>query len=164
MIKAVGCQTAFKDRKVNNMDMSRKAYNSPERKKRRDEGYRIFSDRTQEPTKEESLKRTPEQQRNDMFKTMNEASKKNEGEIELFKGITFTEIQDKVIKEDTKDGKIFQKMRELAEQMNKELCLLCDKPRDIDMKGFITIPDRDGKIYKVHYECVLKLIKEKLFG
>jgi len=30
------------------MDMSKKAYNSPERKKRRDEGYRVFSQRNTE--------------------------------------------------------------------------------------------------------------------
>lgn len=101
-----------------------------------------------------------EQQRNDMFETMNEANKKKDSQFSL----TFTEIQDKCIKEGTKDGKVFQRMREQAEQMNKELCLLCDKPRDDDMRGFITIPDKDGKIYKVHYECVLKLIKERLFG
>ena len=88
---------------------------------------------------------------------MDEASKKNEFNL------TFEQIQDKAIKEGTKNGRMFQKMREQSEQMNKELCLLCNEPRSMDLRGFITIPDKDGKIYKVHCECVLKLIKEKLF-
>jgi len=161
------------------MDMSKKAYNSPERIKRRNEGYRVFSDRNPEPTKEEQIKdmeawqkgidenynkseRTPEQQRNDMFKTMDDASKKEEGKREVFEGITFEELQNKVIEKGGKDGKIFLEMRNLSEKMSKELCVICNKTRDTDSRGFITIPDKDGKIYKIHYECVLKLVKEKI--
>ncbi len=89
---------------------------------------------------------------------MNEADEKKDGQF----GLTFEQIQDKAIGNDTKDGKMYQKMREQADEMNKELCLLCDKPRNDDTRGFITIPDRDGKIYRVHYECVLKLITREV--
>lgn len=104
--------------------------------------------------------RTPEQQKNNMFKTMNDADKKKNSQFVL----TFEQIQDRAIEMGGSEGRMYKQMREQADKMSKELCLLCDKPRDSDTRGFITIPDRDGKIYKVHYECVLKLIKEKLFG
>lgn len=112
--------------------------------------------------------RTPEQQRNDMFKIMDDAHTKHEEskseEEKLFPDITFKELQDEEIRKGTETGKMYQKMRDQADEMNKELCMVCDKPRDIDLRGFITIPDSDGKIYKVHYECVLKLIKVYLDG
>ena len=82
-------------------------FNLPERKKRREERNKIFVDSIHKFCHPELLERTTEQQRNDMFKTMNEASKRDEGEMEIFEGITFKELQDREIEKGTPDGKMF---------------------------------------------------------
>lgn len=148
------------------MIMSKKAYNSPERKKRRDEGYRVFSqkknedDRSLEGWSDIILdKRTPEQQRNDMFKTMDEASKKNEGEIELFKGITFEELQNNIIKKGGVEADRILRMREQHKERMEELCDLCGKVhKEHDSRGFIYFVSEDN--LKAGWSCVEEIVRK----
>lgn len=146
------------------MDMSKKAYNSPERKKRRDEGYRIFSDRSLEGwsdiiLRKDKIDRTPEQQKNDMFKTMDEASKKNEGKIELFKGVTFEEIQNNIIKKGGAEADRILRMRKQDEERMEEVCDLCGKShKEHDSRGFIYFVSENN--LKAGWSCVEEIVKK----
>ena len=105
------------------------------------------------------LGRTPEQQRNDMFKTMDEASKKNEGEIELFKGITFEELQNNIIKKGGVEADRILRMREQHKERMEELCDLCGKfHKEHDSKGFIYFVSDDN--LKAGWSCVEEIVRK----
>jgi len=124
------------------MDMSKKAYNSPERRKRRIENREVFS------------KRTPEQQRNDMFRTMDKANKNREH----YDPVSFEELQNNIIKKGGVEADRILRMRKQDEERMKEICDLCGKLyKEHDSRGFIYFIT-DDKL-KAGWSCVEELIR-----
>ena len=103
--------------------------------------------------------RTPEQQRNDMFKTMNEASKKDEDKMEIFKGITFEELQNNIIKKGGSEADKIIRMRKQYNETMDELCDLCGRShKEHDSRGFIYIHSGDN--LKAGWSCVEDIIRK----
>lgn len=103
--------------------------------------------------------RTSEQQRNDMFKTMDDASKKEEDKREIFEGITFEELQNNIIKKGGSEADRILKMRKQHDETMNELCDLCGKPhKEHDSRGFIYIHGEDN--LKAGWSCVEELVRK----
>ncbi len=90
-----------------------------------------------------------------MFKTMNEANKNREP----YDPISFTELQDSIIKKGGSDANMVLTMRKQHEDRMKELCDICGKRYDEhDSRGFIYFHG-DDKL-KVGWNCVEELVKK----
>ncbi len=103
--------------------------------------------------------RTPEQQKHDMFKTMNDAAEKETGKREVFEGITFEELQNDIIKRGGSEADRILKMRKQHEETMKELCNLCGKShKEHDGRGFIYFVSEDN--LKAGWSCVEELVRK----
>lgn len=73
---------------------------------------------------------------------------------------TFEEIEKRIMENGGRVARDLEIITKLAEKRNAELCDVCRECRDKYSRGLITIPDDEGNIWKIHYECVITLIKE----
>ena len=105
---------------------------------------------------ENEINRTPEQQRNDMFKTMDEADKNRE----QYEPITFAEMGEKILKDE--NHPLYKGVVKGIEQSNKrmeELCDLCGKPhKEHDSRGFIYFHGDDR--LKAGWSCVEEIVRK----
>lgn len=100
--------------------------------------------------------RIPEQQRNDMFKTMNNANKNSES----YEPITFEELQNNMIKKGGTDAEMVLTMRNQHEERMKEICDLCGKSnKEHDSRGFIYFHGGDDHL-KAGWSCVEELVRK----
>lgn len=74
--------------------------------------------------------------------------------------MTFEDIGKGIMDRGGRDAMFLERITKLAQESNAELCDVCHERRDKYQRGLITIPDHEGNIWKVHYECVIVLIKE----
>ena len=105
--------------------------------------------------KKDLLKRTPEQQRTDMFKTMNKADENRES----YEPVSFEEIQNNMIKKGGSDAKMILTMRKQHEEHMEKKCDLCGKScKKHDSKGFIYFVSDDN--LKAGWSCVEELVRK----
>lgn len=81
-------------------------------------------------------------------------------ENKIVEPITFEELDKRIIERGGKDARDLERLRKRAEESDAELCDVCHERRDKYSRGMITIPDEEGNLWKVHYECVVMLIKK----
>ena len=81
-----------------------------------------------------------------------------------FKGITFKELQDDIIKKGGVEADRILRMRKQDEERTRELCEVCGRRHDEhDSRGFIYFVSEDN--LKAGWECVEKLVRSnKLKG
>lgn len=75
-------------------------------------------------------------------------------------GMTLEEIGKRIMERGGRDARDLERITKITEKSNAELCDVCRERRDKYSRGFVTIPDDEGNIWKVHYECIIMLIKE----
>jgi len=102
-----------------------------------------------------SPERTPEQQRTDMFKTMNKADENRES----YDPVSFEELQNNMIKKGGSDAKMILTMRKQHEERMEEKCDLCGKSyKKHDSRGFIYFHGDDH--LKGGWSCIEELVRK----
>jgi len=74
---------------------------------------------------------------------------------------TFKEIEKEILEKGGKLAEELKAMDNKVAEITMETCDVCGRLRGEDSRGLLTIPD-DKRIWKVHYNCVITLIKKYL--